>query len=141
MTTTATNPNLATGVATNITDDSFSLAIPGTDYRILLQTTTRLNAPEGKRVSGVITAQARRIDKIRGGGAFLEPMEDRPRRAQGRVRAIDKARQTITVHTGAAPIVLKTNDAQRAEDFEIGEMVTLAVKPGASFTQSESNPR
>lgn len=135
MTTTSTdNPNLATGVATNITEGAFTLAINGTEYRILLQCD---NAPaDGKRTEGVITAQAKRIDKIKGGGAFLEPIEGRPRRAQGRVRATDKNAQTVTVNTGAAPIVFKTNGAQRAEEFEIGEMVTLGVEPGAAFSVS-----
>lgn len=135
MTTTQqTNPNLATGKAIDIADDAFSLAIPGTDYRIRCLASPRLPIPEGKRCTGVITAQAKRIDKIRGGGAFLEPVEGRPRRAQGRVRAIDKSKQTVTVHTGAAPIVFRTNSDQSADDFEIGEMVTLGVEPGASFT-------
>ncbi len=132
MTTTQTSPNLATGVATDIADDSFVLSIPGSEYRIHLECKAPLN--EGKRISGVITAQARRIDKIKGGGAFLEPIDCRPRRAQGRVRAIDKTKQTITVFTGAAPIVFKTNAMQSADEFEIGEMVTLGVEPGASFT-------
>lgn len=133
MTTQAqTNPNIATGVATDLSDGAITLAIPGTDYRIRLVTSAK--PTEGRRVSGVITAQAKRIDKIRGGGAFLEPVEGRPRRAQGRVRAIDKSKQTVTVNTGAAPIVFKTNGMQKAEDFEIGEMVTLGVEPGAEFT-------
>lgn len=134
MTTTHTDPNLATGHATNITDETFTLAIAGTDYRIHLQTTTRCTTPVGKRTTGVITAQAKRIDKIRGGGAFLEPIDGRPRRAQGRVKAIDKNKRTVTVNTGAAPIVFTTIESQNAEDFEIGEMVTLGVEPGATFT-------
>jgi len=134
MTTTTNNPNLATGVATNLTDGAFTLAIIGTEYRIHLVCTAPLT--DGKRTEGVITAQAKRIDKIKGGGAFLEPIEGRPRRAQGRVRATDKNAQTITVNTGAAPIVFKTNGAQRAEEFEIGEMVTLGVEPGATFSTS-----
>lgn len=134
MTTTQTDLNLATGVATSIEEGAFTLAIPGTDYRIHLKHEAPVT--EGKRTTGVITAQAKRIDKIRGGGAFLEPVDGRPRRAQGRVRAIDKAKQTITVFTGAAPIVFKTDGLQSAEDFEIGEMVTLGVEPGALFTPS-----
>lgn len=132
MTTTQTNPDLTTGVATDITDDAFTLTIPGTEYRIHLKNDSPLT--DGRRITGVITAQAKRIDKIRGGGAFLEPIEGRPRRVQGRVRAIDKSKQTVTVYTGAAPIVCKTNDMQSADDFEIGEMVTLSVEPEASFT-------
>lgn len=131
MTTTQTDLNLATGVATDISDDSFILAVPGSEYRVHLDCKAPLK--EGKRTSGVITAQAKRIDKIKGGGAFLEPIDCRPRRAQGRVRAIDKSKQTITVFTGAAPIVFRTNGMQSAAEFEIGEMVTLGVEPGASF--------
>ena len=132
MTTTQTDPNLTTGVATDITEDAFTLTIPGTEYRIHLNNDSPLT--DGRRITGVITAQAKRIDKIRGGGAFLEPIEGRPRRVQGRVRAIDKSKQTVTVYTGAAPIVCKTNGMQSADDFEIGEMVTLSVEPGAGFT-------
>ncbi|MCB9838982.1 MAG: hypothetical protein H6813_06545 [Phycisphaeraceae bacterium] len=127
-----TNPNIATGVARSLGEGAFTLEIPGSSYRIRLASAARPH--EGRRCSGVITAQAKRIDKIRGGGAFLEPVEGRPRRAQGRVRAIDKSKQTVTVHTGAAPIVFKTDARQKAEDFEIGEMVTLGVEPGAEFT-------
>jgi len=135
MTTTQqTNPNIATGYATDIADDAFTLKIPGTDYRIRCLASPRLPIPEGGRCSGVINAQAKRIDKITGGGAFLEPIEGRPRRAQGRVRAIDKGKQTVTVNSGAAPIVCKTNSDQSADDFEIGEMVTLGIEPGATFT-------
>jgi hypothetical protein len=134
MTTTKqqTNPNLATGVAADVTDQAFTLAIPGSDYRVHLVCNAR--PADGKRITGVITAQARRIDKIRCGGAFLEPIEGRPRLAQGRVRAIDKAKQTITVGAGATPIVFKVNAMQRAEDFDPGEMVTLGIEPGAAFT-------
>ena len=132
MTTTQTGPNLTTGVATDITEDAFTLTIPGTEYRIHLNNDSPLT--DGRRITGVITAQAKRIDKIRGGGAFLEPIEGRPRRVQGRVRAIDKSKQTVTVYTGAAPIVCKTNGMQSADDSEIGEMVTLSVEPGAGFT-------
>jgi len=125
---------IATGVARDIADDAFTLDVLETDYLIRLKTDGRLTTPEGKRVRGVITAQGKRIDRVGTGGAFLEPVEGRPRRAQGRVRAIDKNLQTLTVSTGAAPIVIKTDGRQRAEEFDVGEMVTTSLEPGATFS-------
>ncbi len=117
--------------------DRIVLALPGTDYRILLATAGAVTAEVGKRVRGVIRAQARRIDVVTTGGRYVEPVYGRPRRVQGAVLAIDSDSDTLTVsvHDGA-PIVVKPDGRQRAGDFRAGQFVSMDVLPGATFTQA-----
>lgn len=109
------------------------LALPGTDYRLHLTCEVALHPGVGGRVHGVIAAQARRVDIVRSGGAFIEPVYGRPRRIQGRVVAADSQANTITVNTGACPITATLMPSQQARDFADGTFVGFDIEPGASF--------
>lgn len=111
------------------------LSIPGTEYQLHLSVHQRPATPKGKRIAGVIRAQARRIDVVHRGGRFIEPVNGRPRRVQGEVVSIDPGAQTVTVHAGI-PIVCKVDQPQRAEQFQMGDFVSFDVHSGASFTPS-----
>lgn len=129
--------SVARGTLAERHDDRVVLALPGTDYRILLLTAGPVTGEVGRRIRGVIRAQARRIDVVVTGGRYLEPVCGRPRRVQGAVVAIDSDADTLTVsaHDGA-PIVVKTDGRQRAGDFRVGQFVSMDVLHGATFTQA-----
>ena len=125
--------DLARGVLAESTDDRIVLSIPGTDYQLHLAVYQRPSTPVRKRIIGTIRAQARRIDVVHTGGRYVEPVYGRPRRVQGEIIAVDPGSQTVTVHAGI-PLVCKTDGAQRAEKFQVGDFVSFDVQPGASFT-------
>jgi len=127
------DPTLFTGKLLEQSSESIVLAIPGTDYKLHLAIKAPLPANALNRYDGRIRAQARRVDVIKAGGVFVEPVIGRPRRIQGRVIAVDAAANTITVKA-VAPFVCKLLDArQKASDFEIGSMVSFDVERGALF--------
>lgn len=115
-------------------EDRVVLTIPGTDYQIHLLVYQRPSTPIGKRIIGTIRAAARRVDVVRTGGRYVEPVYGRPRRIQGEIIAIDGADNSITVDAGM-PIVCKVGDArQRADQFKVGDFVSFDALPGSSFT-------
>jgi hypothetical protein len=109
------------------------LALPGSDYRLHLTCEHPLTPGVGGRVHGVIFAQARRVDVVRSGGAFIEPVYGRPRRIQGRVIAHDRDANTITVNCGPCPITATLLPPQKAGDFADGAFVGFDIEPGATF--------
>lgn len=115
-------------------DDHVVLSVPGTDYRVRLVIEGPIPHEVGKRIRGVVRAQARRIDVVTTGGRFVEPVYGRPRRIQGKIIAIDPAEDTVTVeaHTNL-PIVCRTNGQQRATQFKVGQLVSFDAQPGAAF--------
>lgn len=114
--------------------DSVTLAIPGTDYRLTLAVYQTPTTQIGKRIIGTIHAKARRIDVVRTGGRYIEPIQGTPRRIQGQIVAADTGQNTVTVHA-AAPFVCKITDPrQRADQFKEGDFVAFDVSPGTSFT-------
>lgn len=125
--------NIARGVLSESSDDRIVLGIPGTDYELHLAVYQKPSTQIGKPIAGTIRAQARRIDVVHTGGRYLEPVYGRPRRVQGEIVAVDPGAQTVTVHAGV-PIVCKTEGAQRAEQFQVGDFVSFDVRAGASFT-------
>ncbi len=135
MNTTASSPNLVTGVVERATDGRMHLAIPGVDYLLQLETGESRAADVGSKITGVISAQARRIDAIRSGGRFVEPVEGPPRRVQGTVMSVDESEGAIVVNAGV-PVSCKVGPLQSASQFEVGSMVTMGVAPGATFTSS-----
>lgn len=130
---TQSNPNIARGILAAADDDQIILAIPGTDYQLKLKVYQRPSTEIGKRITGTIRAEARRIDVVKTGGRYVEPVMGRPRRVQGEIVAIDPGAQTVTVHAGV-PIMCKTDGRQRAEQFQVGDFVSFDVLPGANFT-------
>lgn len=120
--------------------------VPTSSYQLHLRPTvdvTGLAGKVGKKIAGVITVQARRVDRTRaGGGRFVEPVFGRPRRVQGSVLAVDAGANTVTVNAGGGaavdslglPIVLVLTDArQKPADFVVGELVGCDVLDGATF--------
>lgn len=132
---TATKVNHARGILAEQHDGEIVLTVPNTDYRILLKTYQPITTPIGKRITGIIRAQARRVDVVRTGGSYIDPVYGRPRRVQGEILEVDPSGQCIMVHAGAAPIVCKLSPQQRADAFKVGDYVSFDVLEGASFSQ------
>jgi hypothetical protein len=137
-----TNADLPTtharGVLAAASDAQVSITIPGTDYRLDLEVYQRPAHPLGKRIAGTIRGQARRVDIVKTGGRYIEPVAGKPRRVQGVVAATDSGENSITVDA-VVPIVCRLTDArQRAEQFRPGDLVAFDLMPGASFTPALS---
>ena len=131
-----TNARQVTGVLDAVDegmDGMIVLRIPESSYRLHLKVGEVPTTAVGKRISGLIHVQARRIDKVGTGGRFIEPVEGRPRRLQGSVIATDPTDRTITVNAGVA-IVCRTDERQTPADFAVGDFVTMGVNAGATFT-------
>ena len=126
------DPSVTRGVLRESSDGKIVLSIPGTDYRLHLVTKGGVSAPVGEKVEGRIMAQARRIDVIKSGGLYIEPIEGRPRRVQGRVIGVDEAADCVIVSAGV-PVCCKTDGRQKPSDFKVDQMVTMDVLPGAVF--------
>ncbi|MEC9374363.1 MAG: hypothetical protein VYC34_10995 [Planctomycetota bacterium] len=129
----AADRSVATGVVEENRGDRIVLAIPGTDYKILLMTPEKVATPEGKRISGTIRAAAKRVDVIPAGGRYVEPVMGRPRRVQGRVISVIETEGALVVSAGV-PVVCKLGALQKASDFKVGQMVSMNVAPDATFT-------
>ncbi len=136
MTDTAANPKHARGVLAEASDEHVVLTLPGTDYRLRLRVLKRPATELGKRVRGLVRAEARRIDVVDTGGAYVEPVYGEPRRVQGRIIDVDAANGAITVDAGACPIVCHLDARQRATEFQVGQLVGGAVHSGTTFTPS-----
>lgn len=113
------------------------LTFANTDYRIELEPTEPIDTDEhvvGKRITGTIQAEARRVDVCHTGGRYVEPVYGRPRRVQGSIIAVDTGAGTITVNAGVPIICTLGDKRQKAENFSAGDFVTFATLPGATFT-------
>lgn len=136
---TKTAPGVARGVLEEINPATATrpafivLAFDNLSYRTHLLPVGAVSGEIGKRITGIIRADAKRVDKVSSGGRYVEPVFGRPRRVQGSVVATDPTAGTITVNAGM-PIVCKLNDVrQRPEDFEPGDFVSFDVLRGATF--------
>lgn len=127
------SPAHARGILVEADAQHIVLGIAGTDYQLSLQVYQQPKTEVGKRIAGTIRAQARRIDVVKTGGRYIEPLAGRPRRVQGQVVAIDEGERSVTVHAGV-PIVCALDEHQRPSDFEVGHFVSFDVLAGASFT-------
>lgn len=137
------DPHLARGVlvsksqATATRPAYVTVHIPNTSYELQLVSAVPLEAvtaESGKRIIGRIRAQARRVDVVKTGGRFVEPVYGRPQRVQGVVVSVDAEQNTITVNA-AVPITCELTDRrQRADQFQPGQFVGFDVLEGASFT-------
>ncbi len=134
-------PSEARGVLVSASASRVVVGFAGTDYQLHLDPERAPSAQPGKRVIGIIKGQARRIDVVRTGGQFVEPVMGRPRIVQGRVVEVNPgtgntpgtSAGTITVQA-PMPIILKLGDLQRADQFKVGDLVNTHVLPGATFT-------
>lgn len=132
------SPGTARGLLAEASDERIILSVPGTSYQIHLGVYQRPSTQVGKPIVGTIRAQARRIDVVRTGGRYIEPVYGRPRRVQGAVIAVDQGQQTVTVDAGV-PMVCKVDAGQRAEQFKVGDFVSFDVLPGAAFTPASGS--
>jgi hypothetical protein len=110
--------------------------VPGTSYELHLEPSggigeIKSSCEVGKRIIGIIRAEAKRIDEVRTGGRYVEPVYGRPRRVQGRIVAI--AGPAVVVDAGVPIHCTPTDPRQEASSFEVGQFVSFDVKPGASF--------
>lgn len=136
MSATATSGTTVEGPILEVGHAYITLALLGTDYKIHLVPTKggthAVGLTAGTRVHGTIHAKARRVDVIRAGGRFIEPVIGRPRRLAGRISATDPQHNTITVQCGA-PFICVLTANQNAADFQVGSLVTFDVERGASI--------
>lgn len=151
---TATQADLSTArgtlaeiiAATATRPGAIVFALPGSNYLLHLRPLPGVDAvtvEPGHRLRGTIAVTARRVDIVRTGGRFVEPLVGRPRRVQGTVLAIDSHANTLTLNAGGAaavdglplPIVVKLGDArQQAEQFPLDSLVACDVLDGGTFT-------
>ena len=101
-------------------------------HQMHLAINTPVRTEPGKRIHGTIRAEARRIDICGTGGSYVESVYGRPRRIQGTIIEIDSSNSCIIVDAGM-PIVAKLDKLQKTSDFKVGDHITFAVKPGATF--------
>ncbi|MFG0293320.1 MAG: hypothetical protein ACIAQF_08610 [Phycisphaerales bacterium JB065] len=101
-------------------------------HQMHLTVASPVDTEPGKRILGTIRVEARRLDICGTGGSYVEPVYGRPRRIQGTIIDIDSANASVVVDAGM-PIVAKLDGLQRTSDFKLGDHVTFAVKPGATF--------
>ena len=118
------------------------LSVPGSNYQLHLRPEGAIASETGKRITGVISVQARRIDATHNGGKYVEPVIGRPRRIQGTVLATSTAQNSITVNAGGSvavdgpplPVVVRLTDPrQKPDQFQVGTLVTFDVLDGATF--------
>jgi hypothetical protein len=137
--TTKIDPGLARGVLEEVHEQTATnpafvvLSFYNTNYRLHLLPTGEIASETGKRVQGVIRAEAKRVDVVKTGGKYVEPVLGRPRRVQGRVIETDTSRNALTVDAGMPIVCRLTDHRQRASDFEPGQFVSFDVLRGATF--------
>ncbi|MEO0588307.1 MAG: hypothetical protein AAF078_11795 [Planctomycetota bacterium] len=108
------------------------LAVPDTDYRLHLVVAEGLVADERGDLRGVIRADAKRVDVIKGGGRYVEPVIGRPRRVQGRIVAGEGSTGSIVVRAGVGTLVCRLTDPRQSlADFSVGQLVSFDVLRGA----------
>lgn len=137
--TTRISPELARGVLAAVVEATatkpgyIKLTIPDTSYELHLRPDGPISTPVGKRLIGRIAARTRRMDTVKTGGRYIEPVAGRPRRIQGHVVAVDPAANTITINAGV-PFHCTLTERQQAANFEVGQFVSGDVLDGATFT-------
>ncbi|GAB4385376.1 MAG: hypothetical protein Kow0022_11030 [Phycisphaerales bacterium] len=138
--TTKIDPGLARGtlMAHSPAEDNrpatVTITFPNTNYQTTLNVVGDFKGQIGRKVIGVIRAEAQRVDVVRTGGRFIEPVYGMPRRVQGVILSGDNTANTITIHAGVPVVCKLTDPRQRAVAFEPGQLVCCELKPGATFT-------
>ncbi|XAM01140.1 hypothetical protein OT109_07085 [Phycisphaeraceae bacterium D3-23] len=123
---------VVTGVVASVGEGCIELKLPGTDYKFKLVVAADFGAQVGEKVSGVVRAQARRMDVVTAGGRFVEPIYGRPRRVQGTVSGGSVTDNAVYVTAGPR-LCITPLSPQTASDFALGQMVSFDVEPGARF--------
>ena len=129
----STASDITRAVLQHMDGDKIILAIPSTDYQIHLMCSGNTATQVGKRIQGVINIKALRMHKASAGGSFIEPIYGHPRVVQGRVLAIDLAKNRLLCEV-VVPMWVEPFDGQSAADFNAGDMVNFYAQSGATFT-------
>ncbi len=138
--TTAIDPKLARGILEEVHEASamkpafIVVSFANTSYRSHFEIDGPVNAQVGKRIVGMIRAEAKRIDVVTTGGRYVEPVYGRPRRVQGTVIAIEDG--AVVVNAGMPIHCTPTDERQSAGDFETGQFVSFDVLRGARFDEA-----
>jgi hypothetical protein len=142
--TSAIDPSLARGVLgecvaqTATKPEMVKILFPGTSYELHLVPAAEITCEKGKRIVGKITGAARRVDLVRTGGRYVEPVYGNPRRVQGAVVSTNDAANAIVVDAGM-PIHLTLTDArQKASQFAVGQLVSCDIMDGTTFHPAAS---
>ena len=106
-------------------DDHIIVSIPGTQYRLKLNTAAPIDVETGKRVSGHIIAQVWKVDFVSTGGAYIEPVYGKPRRIQGNVTGKTAGTNALIVTVGDCPFIAQLPDRWQADDIPLGTRVGL----------------
>ena len=108
------------------------VAIPATNYRLYLAVDSPLDAAVGQTVTGRIHARAGKIDLVRSGGRYIEPVFGRPRRLQGRILEIGPGPDQLTVNC-VAPFVCTVTTDQDPRAFQRDQLIHFDIGPNAIF--------
>ncbi|MFK7789382.1 MAG: hypothetical protein AB8C95_07845 [Phycisphaeraceae bacterium] len=127
-----TTPPAVSGVVDEVHAEWVQVRVPSTDYRLRLVPAEGLSAKAGDKIDGLIRAQALRMDVVPAGGRYIEPVQGRPRRVQGRVIGGNVSLNEVYVKAGPS-IIITPMAPQRASDFSIGQMVSFDVRDGATI--------
>jgi len=127
-----TTPPAVTGLIDEVHREWVQVRVPDTDYRLRLVPAEGLSAAVGDKIAGVIRVQALKMMVIPAGGRYIEPVQGRPRRVQGRVIGGSTALNEVYVKAGPG-VVVTPLAPQRAGDFAIGQMVSFDVRDGATI--------
>jgi hypothetical protein len=132
------DPALARGVLEETVPETATspgyvvISFPNTSYRTHLVPTSPVTTAPGKRILGAIRCRARRIDRVKTGGRYLEPVYGRPRRVQGAVISVEGG--ALVVDASVPVHVEPTGPGQNAADFQPGDFVSFDALDGATFT-------
>ena len=132
------DPKTARGVLISAGPTVAKVSFPNTNYELHLVPQGAIHTEPGRRILGIISAQARRIDTVQTGGRYVEPVMGRPRRVQGSILAVLAGSNTLVVDAGMPVHVTPTDTRQKAADFQPGEFVSFDVLEGASLTESHA---
>jgi len=108
-------------------------AVPNSSYELHFRAVGAITAQPGKRLVGIVRAQALRIDQTDTGGQFIEPVMGRPRRVQGTVIGVKSG--AVIVDAGIPIHCTPTDPRQTADKFTPGQFIGFDVMDGASFEQ------
>ena len=127
-----TTPPIVSSVVDEVHSDWVQVRVPDTDYRLRLVPKEGLSAAVGDKIDGVIRVQALKMMVIPAGGRYIEPVQGRPRRVQGKIVGGNTSLNEVYVKAGPG-VVVTPLAPQRAGDFAIGQMVSFDVRDGATL--------
>ncbi len=139
--TTRIDPKLARGVLVEVQGATASLpgvvviSFPNSNYRVSLRATRPVTTAIGKRIIGTISASARRMDRVKTGGRYVEPVYGPIRRAQGAV--VEVTPEAVVVDAGFPIHCVPTDPRQAPAQFQTGDFLSFDVLPDVTFTPAD----